>query len=692
MKISKTTRFLGGFSVFMAIAAGGSPAQQNPLSRWSFGEGSGRIARDSIGDRQDAIRNNFRWGRADRGGGLKFDGFTTFIERAPADAPKVQAAFSVVTWIALQSYPWNWVAVADHHQEVDGVPTGYFFGVNAEGKTGLRVRVGTEWLECSSAQSLPLFRWTQVAAVFDPAEGIRLYIDGQPAGNRDTTGALVDAPTAPFRIGRNLKDLPATALVRQKAQFPALYSLDGLLRGLAIYPDALSSQTIRRNFDPNLARLKPDLRPRHWPDIPFHPQYLSAAYTELKLYPEWDATWRSGPYADVVVGFPGLPISYVFWRGANFGPSLVTENGIWFGEQSFEASTKIGTAEHMNDKHDLYSHISIEENSSARVVLHWRYALADVLGNFAGVDALTGWGDSADEYFYIYPDGTAVRHGTVHGVRAKYSFTEPTLLLQPGQKPEDLLSLDAVTIGNPDGETRTYSWQPASPPYPFPDQPSGTNFVIVNSKSQYRPFYIYRPGTILGPYGWPPEIRPSYSHFPVWDHWPVNLLPSDGRFALYPDHFASAAILSPNLKGTWTEGPTSKSASFLFGLGTRTPAELAMLDRSWQHAPTLSFRDASESATYDPDQGAYKIVLTQSDAARSGLSFRVNATRNSPAVDPAFVIDGWKAESASVELDGGRLPAGRIQIGIVPTLEGNRLVVWLRRTATTPFSIDIHLR
>ena len=93
MRIPKTTWFLGGFSIFMMIATGGSRAQQSPLAAWSFGEGMGRTAVDSVGNRQDAISNNFRWGRADRGGGLKFDGFTTFIERAPADAPKVQAAF-----------------------------------------------------------------------------------------------------------------------------------------------------------------------------------------------------------------------------------------------------------------------------------------------------------------------------------------------------------------------------------------------------------------------------------------------------------------------------------------------------------------------------------------------------------------------------------------------------------------------
>ena len=40
---------------------------------------------------------------------------------------------------------------------------------------------------------------------------------------------------------------------------------------------------------------------------------------------------------------------------------MVTENGIWMSDQSFESGTRIGTAEHMNDKHNMHASISILE-------------------------------------------------------------------------------------------------------------------------------------------------------------------------------------------------------------------------------------------------------------------------------------------------------------------------------------------
>ena len=119
----------------------------------------------------------------------------------------------------------------------------------------------------------------------------------------------------------------------------------------------------------------------------------------------------------------------------------------------------------------------------------------------------------------------AVRYGTVHGTDDHYSFTEPTILLEPGKKPEDYISLQAATVANSKAEARTYSWDPVSPPFPFPDPPADANIAVVNLRSEYKPFYVYQPGTTLGPYGWPPELRPEYSHFPVWDHWPVNQAP-----------------------------------------------------------------------------------------------------------------------------------------------------------------------
>ena len=69
----------------------------------------------------------------------------------------------------------------------------------------------------------------------------------------------------------------------------------------------------------------------------------------------------------------------------------------------------------MSDKQSRYSHVGILESSDARVVVHWRYALAEVEHHKgAHPDPLTGWFDWADEYWTVYPDGVAVRKQVIH--------------------------------------------------------------------------------------------------------------------------------------------------------------------------------------------------------------------------------------------------------------------------------------
>ena len=677
---------LAGMCMSVISAMGQSTA--GLTAQWTFDDHRGDSVHDSVSGRDHPILNNYKWVKGVLGDGLKFDGFTTAIELQPKDTPKVGPGFTVESWVAVQSYPWNWVPIVDQHQDE---AAGYFFGIDAEGRLGLQLSVWGIWEVCRSEIRVPLQRWTHVAAVYDPTTGISLYIDGKPAGKLPVTGNFTPAKDTPLRIGRNLRDLPPVALVRPNASFPALYSFDGILDDLRIYDRPLSPTEVASAYSPTIANAQPELTERRWPVLPGEASRLKAVYTTLNLYPEWDALWRTGPASDVVVSFKELPFHYVFWHGANYGPNIVTENGIWMSDQSFEASTSIGTAEHMNDKHNMHASISILETSDARVVLHWRYALVDVTGGFADIDPETGWGDWVDEYFYIYPDGVAVRYGTIHGKRKKYSFTEPTLLLEPGKKPEDYISLQAATVANSKGQRRTYSYDPVSPPFPFPDQPADANIAVINLQSKYKPFYIYRAGTSLGPYGWPPELRPQYSHFPVWDHWPVNQIPSDGRFELFPDHYASAAIMSPNPNAVWIEGagPT-KSTYFLFGLSDGSVEELAQLDRSWMHPPDLKMADKSVAAVYDPAQRAY--LLTNTALAASGgalIKFTIAASESSPVVNPAFVIKGWGQFPAAVRIDGSPAGGREVETGFINTLSGTDLVLWLRRAGTSPVQVSI---
>jgi hypothetical protein len=678
--VKNKKRFRTVFTLAAAILLANIAVAQNdaPVAWWKFDEGSGNIARDEASSIGDNVLNNHQWAKGVSGTGLKFDGFTTLVERAAKDVPQLGPQFSIEAWVAIQTYPWNWVAIVDQEKNYH---SGYYFGIDPEGHLGLQLSVWGTWHTCVSQDRIPLKQWNHVVATYDPLQGVTLFVNGQVAGKLAVTGRLDPANKTGLRIGRNFQDLPPVALVRQSASYPTYYSLDGILDELKIYKQALTSEEIASTYQQQKPSDAPELAERHWPTLP-QTKHFGGVYTSLKLYPEWDALWRTGPYSDVVVNFADAPFHYVFWRGANYGEGMVTENGIWVGDQSFESGTKVGTAEHMNDKHDMHSHVSIVENTDARVVVHWRYGLVDVTEKFSNVDPLTGWGDWADEYFYIYPDGVAVRYGNIHGTAKEYSFTEPTILLEPGKKPEDYVSLQAATIANEKGETKTYSWDPFSPPFPFPDQPANANIAEVNLKSEYKPFYIYQPDTTLGPYGWPPELRPEYSHFPVWDHWPVNQAPSDGRFALYPDDFGSAAVMSPDPNNVWIQGPNdTKSTYFLFGLSKQTPAELVALDLSWQHPAQAKVTSGNFSVKFEPSQKAYVLTPNEGHAAAKNVALTLDASDQSPLVNPAFVIKDWGESSAEVKIEGKKLSSQDLRIGLNHRLEGTDLIVWIRNVS-----------
>lgn len=683
------------FALVLVIAFEATALSQSDnglVAWWKFNGARGKIATDSASGIQDTILNNHTWVNGVSGSALKFDGFTTLVVRNAKNVPRLSSHFTIEAWIALQSFPWNWVAIIDQEKDHQA---GYYFGIDSEGRLGLQLSVWGNWENCRSQVRLPLMQWTHVAATYDAANGITLYVDGKSAGKLPVSGQMTPTKNTGLQIGRNFQELPPTARVRPYEVFPASYSLDGILDDLRIYNRVLSAAEIERAYSSIKPSGPPEMTPRHWPTFPTGPRHFGAAYTHLKLYPEWDALWRIGPYPDVVVSFADAPFHYVFWHGANFGDGMVTGNGIWIGDQSFESHTILDmhhlTAEHMNDKHDVHASISIVENTDARVVLHWRYGLVDVLGWFANIDPISGWDDWADEYFYIYPDGTAVRYGTIHGTAKHYAFTEPTILLEPGKKAEDYVSLDAATIANNRGESRTYSWASGLPPFPFPDQPADANLAVINLKSIYRPFYIYPTGTGLGPYGWPPELRPEYSHFPTWNHWPVNQIPSDGRFALFPDHFSSAAVMSPETHLIRSKGPDpTRSTYFLFGLTNKSISSLGMLDRSWLQPPAIQVAGKKFRVVYDPTQRAYILTRQDSHPVKNGkLELTLAASDYSPAVNPAFVIENWGDATAEIHIHGAKLSKDDIRTGLVHRLEGTDLVLWIRYKSAYPFRLTM---
>ncbi len=447
--------------------------------------------------------------------------------------------------------------------------------------------------------------------------------------------------------------------------------------------------------------LKPDNEPkliwRKLPAINTNKNEFGAFYTKLKYDEDWDVLWRDDQYPDIVVTFPNEDYSMVFWKGTNYNMNLVTENGKWVADQSAETFGELGCMEHMSDKQNRYSHIRLIENSSARVVVHWRYALTDIKYQIANTDPVTNWGDWADEYYYIYPDGIAIRHFLVHGlgeysreqiqnfdasdhIELQYSITEPAMLSNPGEKPEDNINLQAVSLANLKGEVshHTYEKWPADSDGRFAGAIENEIITFINIKSAAKPFYIYEPGSYIGPYGGGNrEVDYRLSKFHWRNHWPVTQIPSDGRFILAADRISSSAITSAipfnrprKIDGAW-EG------RFIMGLSNDPIEKTVPFAKYWINTPKLN--RASNTYSYEGfsrNERAY--LLTKLDSSESTLRINISASASSPLIHPVFIIKNWNSSALKVMLNDKELVQGKdYEFSIRKSLDSDDLIVWM---------------
>jgi hypothetical protein len=407
-----------------------------------------------------------------------------------------------------------------------------------------------------------------------------------------------------------------------------------------------------------------------------------------------------GPESDVVVRFDQSPIRLVFWQGMNYIPGWVTENGKWYSDEHLETwgpgCPDGEDCEPMSDKQSRYSHVSILESSDARAVVHWRYALAEAeYYHGAHPDPLTGWFDWADEYWTVYPDGVAVRKQVIHttDLSKPHEWQETIVVNGPGQKPEDTINLDALTLANLKGEIVTYTWKP-KPAMSFtrpngPETVTGppdANIQVVNLKSTWKPFQIVPPANVK----W--DIyndEKTYFTFECWNHWPVAQIPSSGRPCVAADRPFSSS-LSHIYWDAYQTSENTMSKLLLDGLTTKPPRELLPLAKSWLSPPQIYVTgEGFRSEGYDAAERAFVLVHGASTRL-AALDLTIQAGEESPAVNPAIVIKNWGEGGARVTLDGKPVAAGKdLRFGHVERLEGSDLVVWIQTQATKPLRVRL---
>ncbi len=684
-------------AAFLPLADQAFAQAGGPVARWSFDNSTGSTLHDPVSGMEDKVGGFYKYVAGVSGSGLRFDGYTTSVVRKAQDAPKLHGSFSVEAWIALDTYPWNWIPVVDQEKDQQA---GYFFGVDAMGHVSLQVDLDGVWQSVTSTAQLPLKKWAQIVGVYEENRGLIILINGKEAGSLAVRGALLPAPNQDLLMGRVREPLPPFPSFSLNPWNPVWYSLDGILDEVAIYDRSLSGEEVQSALASAHA---PGGEVIPWPPLPSGPPGagpFGAYYTTLHYEDTWDRLRRIGPDSDVVVRFDDSPARLVFWQGTGYVPLWITENGTGYTDEFLEGYASEcpdhGDCEPMSDKQDRYSHVNIVESSDARVVVHWRYALAEVehyLG--AEPDPLTGWTDWADEYWTVYPDGVAIRKQVLHptDLTKGFEWQETIIVNPPGRSPDEDINWDALTIANMKGETATYTWQPKPhgeygwirQPEKI-DKPDNPNIQVVNLKSAWKPFQIVSPVHS--------RIKvftraQSIFSFGCWNHWPITQIASSARYCVAADR-ASHGSLSHIYWDDYERDESSITKILMDGLTTKPAGELTPLAKSWLSAPPLSLEGEDyQSEGYDEAQRAF-VVSRKTPGKPAALALTWQASDTSPLVNPAIVIKNWGEAPAQIKIDGKPVNWGKdFRRGYIKHLDGTDLVVWMRQTSSAPVRIEL---
>lgn len=702
------------------------PAVGRPVAWWTFDEGQGDTAMDLVSEDGCLIEGHKSlWKQGVSGTALQFDGYNTCIRLTGDRAPQVRDEITLEGWVAIGAYPWSWTPIVQQCDEVPEVleamkgqrawlvgeeeleendeeegnfafvikkqdDVGYYLGIDGLGHPGLKIRIGDAWRELVSDVHLERRRWYHIVGTYSKDSGmLSLYVDGEPAGSMEVPKGDIVMSSKDIKIGKGKPRRPIKPV--RANTFIDSYSFDGLIDEVKIHDEALSAFQVSELY----ASVKPDADILNKPDMDKRvlPKgrdsgRFGAYYAHLKFYETWDNLWRFSDHPDIVVEFDESPAKFVFWRGVGYIPMMVNEKGQWYSNEfneTWNRSGGQGCQEPMSDKESYTNHARIIENTPARVVVHWRYPLVDVHHVLANYNDETGWGDWADWYYYIYPDGVAAKkmHLWTDGLR-DHEWQESMAILGPDQHPEQVLeTAPALLLADLDGAVDEYNWVGGPP-----DDVSYKNkkIQVVNYRAEYDPFTV---GDFVGGNVYGGELT-EYAVFPTWNHWPVSQMPSDGRLASFPDRTAHSSlthVFLPVYKEEESGDTPYYEKVMLEGMTNMTAAELVPLAKSWLHAPVLRMKSGGASQGYNPAQRAYVLAAESTEVA-----FSIEASDDSPVANLCLVVKNWpRGVDATVEFNGKELKSGPgfHQGSIRETADTEWKIIWIEATSQTPVELAI---
>jgi hypothetical protein len=329
----------------------------------------------------------------------------------------------------------------------------------------------------------------------------------------------------------------------------------------------------------------------------------------------------------------------------------------------------------MSDKEAQYSHVRILENTPARVIVHWRYAVADLF--YYQCDT-TGF---VDEYHVVYPDGSLLRN-VVYWTEIdnpSIVYTDLQALTPQGSLPTDVVNMQGLSGANSNtGAKEDLTWSGSSKVPGFSDE-RRPDILMANFKSDWKIYQAFIKGE-GGPWGTYEQSPYSDNAFAgPWNHWPISRAVSDGTYSVDGNGRTNSFALS-----------AGEAASVLYGFhneGNKTEqnAEAVIpVVKAWKNSPKVTSVNGATSSGYNASHREYNFTLTN-----TLLTFTLEASSKKPLLNPCFVIKDWKGgKEAIVKINSETFENAKQ--GIIRDTDGSEtMVIYLPYNSTNPTNIEI---
>ena len=130
--------------LLLFLGASQSAIAQQPAdtaAKWSFSRDQAAAPREEHSNALAKLEGKYQYVSGVSGDGLRLDGYTTSMSVNRKDLPSLGPdGFTAEAWVALNTYPWNWVPVVEQQNEHQA---GFFLGIDAFGHVAFMPRPST---------------------------------------------------------------------------------------------------------------------------------------------------------------------------------------------------------------------------------------------------------------------------------------------------------------------------------------------------------------------------------------------------------------------------------------------------------------------------------------------------------------------------------------------------------------------